>query len=415
MSSKTKPAVDSESGFVPPSYPYDLLDPVIEQAERFEGGCVNLSVGTPVDPPLPAVIDALAHSKAEPGYPPSIGSLALREAFAGWAQRELAVQIDPATQVAATIGSKEFVAGLPHWLRLRTPAADTVLYPAISYPSYEMGAVLANARAVPVPVDENWSPQLDQINPDDAQRALLLWMNTPGNPAGGLDDLAAAAKWGRDHEVPVFSDECYSEFTWDGPPRSILHSSGTDSSQGSDFQGTDSQGSDFQGSDFQATHFQGTVAVHSLSKRSNLAGVRVGFYAGDAELVDYLKEVRKHAGFMVPGPTQAAAAAALADQHHVAEQRERYRSRLERLAKLLERFGVEAALPRGGFYLWVPAPGGDAWDFVRQLAEQIGLVVAPGEFFGPGGSGHVRIAAVVTDDQMELLEQRSRLVAEISN
>ncbi len=380
------PKTEPESGFVPPSYPYDLLDPIIEQAARFEGGCVNLSVGTPVDPPLPAVVDALANSKSEPGYPSSIGSLALRQAFSDWAQRELAVRVDPATQVAATIGSKEFVAGVPHWLRLRTPDRDTVLYPAVSYPSYEMGAVLANARAVSVPVDENWSPQLDQISPDDAQRALLLWMNTPGNPAGSLDDLAAAAKWGRDHQVPVFSDECYAEFTWDGPLRSILHNSDTGS---------------------QDTHFQGIVAVHSLSKRSNLAGVRVGFYAGDAELVDYLKEVRKHAGFMVPGPTQAAAVAALADQHHVAKQRERYHNRLERLAKLLERFDVKADLPRGGFYLWVPAPGGDAWAFVRQLAAQIGLIVAPGEFFGLAASGHVRIAAVATDDQIELLEQRS--------
>ncbi len=382
-SANTAPANTAPAGFVPPAYPYDLLKPLIAQADHLAGGCVDLSVGTPTDPPLPSVVEALASSKTEHGYPTSIGSVAMREEFATWAQCALGVQVDPATQVAATIGSKEFVAGLPHWLRLRNPAKDTVLYPAISYPSYAMGATLANARAVPVPVDQNWSPQLDQISDSDAQRALLLWMNTPGNPAGGLDDLAAAAKWGRAHDVPVFSDECYAEYTWEGSPRSIL-------------------------SDASSADHKGTVAVHSLSKRSNLAGVRVGFYAGDAELVDYLKEIRKHAGFMVPGPAQAAAAVALADQQHVVEQRARYHSRLEHLAKLLEIFDVQATLPGGGFYLWVPAPGGDAWEFVSLLANKIGLVVAPGDFFGPDGSGYVRIAAVATDPQMELLEQRAR-------
>ena len=417
-------------GFVPPAYPYDLLKPIIAIADRLDGGCVDLSVGTPVDPPPPAVVAALANSRSEPGYPPSIGSAALREAFAAWAESELGVQLDPATQVAATIGSKEFVAGLPHWLRLRTPDKDTVLYPAISYPSYAMGATFANARAVPVPVDENWSPQLDQISPQDAERALVLWMNTPGNPAGGLDDLDAAAKWGADNNVPVFSDECYAEYTWAGSARSILAGADQDSAD-QDSADQDSAGQNGAGQNVPG--HAGVVAVHSLSKRSNLAGVRVGFYAGDAELVDYLKEVRKHAGFMVPGPTQAAAVAALADQQHVEIQRERYHSRLQRLAKLLERLGVAAQMPQGGFYLWVPAPTGgtgaavpgdaseaasgdasgaavptgDAWEFVRHLADKLGLVVAPGEFFGPAGSGYVRIAAVATDQQMELLEQRS--------
>jgi len=368
-------------GYVPPPYPYDRLDDLKPLADHLEGGLVDFSIGTPMDPPTAAVVEALGSSDLERGYPPSIGTLDLRESIAAWMASQLDVAADPATEIAAAIGTKEFVAGLPHWLKLRDPSRDTVLYPEISYPSYEMGAVFAGCRAVPVPVDESWSIQLDAIDPEDAARALVLWVNTPGNPAGGLDDLEAAAEWGRANGVPVFSDECYVEFTWDGPRRTILR----------------------HGS-------EGVLAVHSLSKRSNLAGVRVGFYAGDAELVHYLREVRKHAGFMVPGPAQAAGIAALADQAHVDDQRKRYLDRLQRMAAVVAALGVDVELPRGGFYLWVPAPEGDAWAFTRRLISEAGALVSPGEFYGQAGIGHVRIAVVQPDEQIALVEKRLGLV-----
>lgn len=386
---RTEPA-DTGSGYVPPPYPYDRLDELKPLADRHDGGLVDLSIGTPVDPPTPAVLAALGGSDAERGYPPSIGTPELREAAAHWCEQQLGVQVDAATEVAATIGSKEFVAGLPHWLRLRSPGRDTVLFPEISYPSYAMGAELAGCRAVPVPANEHWSIQLDAISESDAERALALWVNTPGNPAGGLDDLAEAARWGRERDVPVFSDECYAEFTWDGSPRTILSPTDAGNAAGRSLRAAS----------------DGVVAVHSLSKRSNLAGVRVGFYAGDPELVHYLREVRKHAGFMVPGPAQAAAVAALADQTHVAEQRERYRSRLERLARIVGRFGPEPPLPRGGFYLWAAAPDGDAWTFARTLLAEAGILVSPGEFYGAAAAGYIRVAAVLTDDALELVESR---------
>lgn len=383
-------SVNARAGYVPPPYPYDRLDELKPLADRHDGGLVDLSIGTPVDPPTPAVLAALGGSDAERGYPPSIGTPELREAAAHWCEQRLGVHVNAATEVAATIGSKEFVAGLPHWLRLRSPERDTVLFPEISYPSYAMGAELAGCRAVPVPADEHWSIQLDAISESDAERALVLWVNTPGNPAGGLDDLAAVARWGRERGVPVFSDECYAEFTWDGSPRTILSPTGAGTGAGH----------------APRAEADGVVALHSLSKRSNLAGVRVGFYAGDPELVHYLREVRKHAGFMVPGPAQAAAVAALADQVHVAEQRERYRSRLERLARIVGRFGPEPPLPRGGFYLWAAAPGGDAWAFARTLLAEAGILVSPGEFYGAAAAGYVRIAAVLTEDALELVESR---------
>jgi succinyldiaminopimelate transaminase len=360
-------------GFRPPAYPYDRLAPLEAVAAAHEGGVVDLSVGTPADPPAPFVVEALARSGAERGYPPSVGSAELREAAAGWMARRLGVEVAPSA-VAACIGTKELVAGLPHWLHLR----HTVLYPSVSYPTYEMGAVLAGLRAVPVPMDERFRLDLSAIGADDAARALCLWSNSPGNPAGGLDDLDAVAAWGRDHGVLVLSDECYVELTWDGPRRSVLQS----------------------GQD-------GRLAVHSVSKRSNLAGLRVGFYAGDPELVTYLSEVRKHAGFMVPGPAQHAAAVALGDDAHVEEQAARYRRRLTRLAEVLRAAcGVDVALPGGGLYLWVRAPGGDAWAFAERLAAEAGCLVSPGEFYGPAGADHVRIAVVQPDERIELVARR---------
>ncbi len=364
------------AGFVPPPYPYDRLKPLQAMASAVTGGLVDLSIGTPCDPPPPFVMAAMSDSRAAQTYPPSIGTPAYRDAVVGWLSRRFGVDL-LVDQVAACVGSKEFVAGLPQLLRLRTPGRDTVLYPAISYPTYAMGATLAGCRAVAVPVDENWRICLDAIDPADAARALCLWVNTPGNPAGGLDDLAAAAAWGRNNGVPVISDECYAEFTWDGPARSILQ----------------------HGSD-------GVLAVHSLSKRSNFAGARIGFYAGDPELVTYLSEVRKHAGFMPPGPVQAAGALAWADDQHVAEQRERYADRLQLLVAALTAAGLDAALPAGAFYLWVPAPGGDAWALADRLARTGGMLVSPGEFYGPAGAGHIRVAAVQPIARLALAAER---------
>lgn len=370
----TTPPAAEAAGFSPPPYPYDRLEELRPVADAFPGGCVDLSIGTPTDPPPAAAVEALAASGAERGYPPSIGSLAYREAAAGWLEHRLGVTV-AADALAACVGTKEFVAGTPALLRLRRPDRDTVLHPQVAYPSYAMGATLAGCRAVAVPPRPDGTLDLDAIDPADAERALCLWVNSPANPSGALDDLGAAAAWGRARDVVVLSDECYVEFTWDGPPRTILE------------HGTD-----------------GVLAVHSLSKRSNLAGVRAGFYAGDGDLVTYLQEVRKHAGLMVPGPVQAAAVAAWGDDAHVDEQRERYRTRLALVRDVLAAAGIAAPMPAGAFYLWVPVPDGDAWALTRRLAAEAGALVAPGEFYG--GDDHVRLAVVQPDDRLALLGER---------
>jgi len=365
-----------------PPYPYDRLDALAKLAEAHPGGMVDCSVGTPCDPPLPAVVEALASSGTERGYPASAGSPALREAAAAWLARRFGLSDVPSSSVAACVGTKELVASVPHVLRLRRPDRDTVLYPGVSYPTYAMGAELAGCRAVPVPPAPGRVGGLDlaAIDPSDARRALVVWSNSPSNPTGGLGDLGAEAQWGRANGVPVFSDECYAEFTWGDPPRSVLQ----------------------HGSD-------GVVAVHSLSKRSNLAGVRVGFYAGDAELVEYLRAVRQHAGLMVPGPAQAAGVAALGDDEHVEAQRARYRERLAYLAGVLGDYGCPVGLPEGGLYLWVPVPAGrwpDAWAMAEALAGDGGLLVSPGDLYGEGGAGHARVAVVQPLERLALVGER---------
>jgi aspartate/methionine/tyrosine aminotransferase len=385
-------ATEAPSGFVPPPYPYDRLESVRAMAvDRFGdsadatgsaggGGVVDCSIGTPNDPPPRFVIEALASSGSERGYPASIGSAAYRRAAAGWLERRFGAHIDPDRELAACVGTKEFVASTAQYLHLRTPDRDTVLYPAISYPTYAMGAVLAGCRAVPVPELAGGGLDLASVDEVDGARALLLWANSPSNPTGLLTDLGATAAWGRARGIPVFSDECYAEFTWDGPPRSIL-----------------TEGVD------------GVIAVHSLSKRSNLAGVRAGFYAGDPDLVEFLLVVRRHAGLMVPGPVQAAAARALVDDAHVDEQRDRYRRRLSFLADVLSRWGLPVSTPAGGFYLWAPVPDGvpgGGWGLADRLAADGGLLVGPGDLYGDDGAGFVRIAVVQPADRLQLVADR---------
>ncbi|MBW4077215.1 MAG: aminotransferase class I/II-fold pyridoxal phosphate-dependent enzyme [Acidobacteria bacterium] len=365
--------------FTPPAYPYERLDGLKQIASRHEGGAIDCSIGTPVDAPPSIALEELARASGARGYPSSIGSPEYRRAAAAWMERRFAVSLD-LKHVAACVGTKEFVASLAQYLHLRTPDRDTVLYPAISYPTYAMGATLAGLRAVPVRTRDG-QIDLDSISPEDTQRALVLWSNSPSNPTGMLDDLEGVATWGRHHEVLVASDECYAEFTWTGRPRSILEHG-----------------------------LEGVLALHSISKRSNLAGVRAGFYAGDPEVVSYLRLVRQHAGLMVPGPVQSAVALAYGDDEHVELQRATYRARLELLSSALEAYGVLAPTPDGGFYLWCHKPGRDGWQLAEELAEVSGLIASPGELYGEDGAAFARIAVVQPDDRLELAAARLRNV-----
>jgi succinyldiaminopimelate transaminase len=371
--------VMAASGFVPPPYPYERLDALKRLADSLPGGIVDCSIGTPTDP-VPEVVARAAQAAvgASMGYPPSAGTEALRAAASSWLQRRFGVHVGTSA-IGACIGTKEFVASLPHLLHLRDPRRDTVLYPAVAYPTYEMGAVLAGCRAVAVPVDREWHLDLGAVTDADAERALLLWLNEPGNPTGSVADDAwfgDVAAWARERGVVVASDECYVEFA---PEPATVLSAGVD----------------------------GVLAVHSLSKRSNLAGMRVGFYAGDPALVTYLVETRKHAGCMVPTAVQAAAVAALGDDEHVAVQRARYEERRALLSTGLAGHGL---VHDGGpctFYLWLRTEGGadDGWEIAARLAHA-GTLTSPGDLYGSGGADHVRVALVHPLERLQLVLDR---------
>jgi len=366
------------TGFVPPPYPHDRLGELRAVAETARGGLIDCSVGTPIDP-LPGVarqaLDAAMGSAR--GYPPTIGTEQYRGAATAWLTRRFGVTLEP-NAICACVGTKEFVASLPRWLSLREPGRDTVLYPGVSYPTYAMGATLAGLRAVPVPVGPGWRLDLAAVDPADVERALLLWLNDPANPTGvsaTVEQLDAAVSWARARGLVVASDECYAEFTFDEhaqPAKPV-----TALASGSDR----------------------VLAVHSLSKRSNMAGLRAGFVGGDADLVGYLGEVRKHAGLMVPGPIQAAAAAALGDDRHVEEQRARYAGRRASLLRALEAQRIRHVGGPSTFYLWLEDDDRDGWALARRLARH-GILVAPGDLYGDAGRAQVRLALTVTDEQV---------------
>jgi succinyldiaminopimelate transaminase len=370
----------SASPFVPPPYPYDRLDALKRLADSLPGGVVDCSVGTPCDPVPDVALRAAAGALADSaGYPASAGTAALREAAARWCARRFGVTVE-AAQVGACIGTKELVASLPHLLHRRDPRRDTVLYPAVAYPTYEMGAALAGLRPVAVPVDAGWHLDVDAIAEDDAARALVLWCNEPGNPASQCADdvyFTRVASWARERGVLVASDECYVEYA--PAPATVL-----------------------------AAGLDGVLAVHSVSKRSNLAGMRVGFYTGDPDLVGYLVETRRHAGFMVPTAMQAAAAAALDDDTHVAQQRDRYAERRELVRDALAARGLVHDGGDALFYLWLRAADGtdDGWELAARLAHEAGLLVSPGDLYGAAGADHVRLALVQPRERLELALDR---------
>ncbi len=327
---------------------------------------VDLSVGTPVDP-VPEVIQrALAGAADAPGYPTTLGTPAVRAAAAGWLDRRLGVRVDPQTEVLPTIGSKELVAWLPTLLGLG--AGDVVAVPGLAYPTYEVGARLAGAEPV----------RADAMTALGPRRVAMVWVNSPSNPTGRVlptEHLAKVVAWSRERGALVVSDECYVELGWSEQPVSILHP------------------------DVCGGSHEGLLAVHSLSKRSNLAGYRAAFVAGDASVVRAVLEARKHAGLLSPAPVQAAMAAALDDDAHVRVQRARYRARRDLLLAALRDAGFQVDHSEAGLYLWATR-GEPCRETLAWFAER-GILVAPGEFYGPAGARHVRIALTATDERVE--------------
>lgn len=327
-----------------------------------------------MDPVPELVQDALREAADAPGYPTTQGTVALRDAAVGWMDRRLGVRgvdgVGPEA-VVPVIGTKELVAWLPTLLGLGP--LDRVVVPELAYPTYDVGARLAGAQVVV-------SDSTVGVGPS---RVALVWLNSPSNPTGRVlpaEHLRKVVTWARERGALVVSDECYVELGWDERPVSVLHP------------------------DVCGGTADGVLAVHSLSKRSNLAGYRSGFVAGDPRVLADLLEVRKHAGMMVPAPVQAAAAAAWADDAHVVAQRARYRGRRDVLVAALTEAGFVVDHSEAGLYLWVTRAE-PCWDTVTWFADR-GIAVAPGEFYGGAGHRHVRVALTATDERVEAAASR---------
>lgn len=351
------------AGFALPDFPWDLLAPYAATARAHPDGAIDLSQGTPVDPTPDFIQRALAGATNSPSYPVTIGSKELRAAMASWLQNRLGASGE--FDYLPTIGSKELVAWLPTLL-----GAEYVLYPEIAYPTYLVGAILARAEHLALALDPaTW--------PEALPPRTLIWLNTPSNPTGRVASRAELAKvlaYARTHNAILAVDECYLDFPADEDvePISML-----EIAEGNN---------------------QNLLVVHSLSKRSNLAGYRGGLIAGDPSLIKEILEIRKHAGMMVPLPVQTAMAAALSDQSHVEVQAQKYAQRRKVLINALSAAGFVMEESRAGLYIWC-SRGEEDWASVKWLSE-LGIIATPGRFYGPAGARHIRIALTATDENI---------------
>lgn len=355
-----------------PVFPWNRLAPLWEVARGHPGGPVDLSVGAPVDPTPAVVREALIRAVDAPGYPSTEGPPPLRQAVVDYLARRAGVRCLDADMVLATIGSKEAIGQLPAFLGLGSSAA--VAIPDVGYPTYEIGALSVQAEV---------QRYLDPMDVD-TDGVALLWINSPSNPEGrilGTPELRTLVARARASGTLLVSDECYLDFGWDRPVVSVMHP---------DVCGDDPTG---------------LLIASSLSKRSNLAGYRAGFLAGDPALVSPLLEYRRHMGQMVPRPVQAAMTAALLDDAHVTEQRDRYLRRRRMLKPALETAGFVVDHSEGGLYFWVRRDGEGCWQLANWFA-RLGAICVPGEIYGDSGRQHVRLSITATDEQIAEIASR---------
>ena len=352
-----------------PDFPWDSLVPFGERARAHPDGIVDLSIGSPVDPTPDVIRAAMVAAADAHSYPLTSGTPALREAIAAWFLRRRGVPGLRAVNTLPTLGSKEFIAGLPLWLGLGR--GDVVVYPRTAYPTYAIGAALVGATAFPAD-----DPALWPVG------TRLVWLNSPGNPDGRVlstGELRAAVARARELGAVIVNDECYAELAWDAPWAGAATPSILDPRVIGDDR-------------------SGVLAVYSLSKQSNLAGYRAGFAAGGSSVIAELLAVRKHLGLVPPAPVQSAMIAALTDDAHVAEQRERYRARRSALRSALESAGFRIDHSEAGLYLWATL-GEQDWATVARMAD-LGILCAPGRYYGDDGSSHVRFAVTTTDERI---------------
>lgn len=363
-----------------PPYLFAGLDAKLA-AKRAEGvDVISLGVGDPDLPTPEHIVDAMRAAVADPAthqYPSYWGSLEFRTAVAEWYRRRFGVDLDPAAEVMALIGSKE---GLAHLTVAFVDPGDEALVPDPGYPVYAGGTQLAGGivRDLPLLAENGYQPDFAAVSP--TERTKLLWLNYPSNPTAAvaeLSDFERAVAFAREHDLLVAHDAAYSEITFDGyVAPSILQVPGAKD-----------------------------VAVEfgSLSKHYNMTGWRIGFVVGSAEAIRALSIVKTNLDSGQFTATQRAAIEALSGpQDHLDVLRRTYRRRRDLVVDTLNGLGWSLKPPLGSIYVWVPTRAGmSSAAFADLLLDRAGVFVAPGSGYGARGEGYVRVALSVPDDRLE--------------
>jgi acetylornithine aminotransferase len=347
------------------TYPFVRLEEARRRLVAAGVEVIDFGKGDPNEPTDPMIRQALIDAVPERApYPLAQGLPELRQAASDWCKRRFGVAVDPDTEIVPTYGSKEAIFSLAQVL---DTAGRTVVFGEPAYPVYERGALFAGAKVQTLPLlrENSFLPDVDAI-PDDT---AIVWVNYPHNPTGAVAPLefyerlaAAAAERG----FYIASDEAYSELWFDQSPPSVL----------------------------QLADRSRALVFQTLSKRSSMTGYRSGFVAAPAEIVAALKAYRPTVGTAPQEFVQRASVVAWNDERHVDETRARYRAKRDVMIPAIQAKGWEIVASEATMYLWVVGPAPDA------LLER-GILVSPGEFFGPSGAGYVRFALVPTLDECE--------------
>jgi succinyldiaminopimelate transaminase len=357
------------------TYPFVRLDEAKAAALARGAQVIDFGAGEPREETPPFIRRAVAEAiEAEPvsGYPKAEGLPALRAAIATWVGRRFGASLDADAEVVPTLGSKEAIF---HLAQVVGGPGARVATTTPGYPVPARGAMFAGSDVVELRLEpeRGWLPDLDAV---DWDRVAILWLNSPNNPtavAAPLEFYERAAALARAHGFVLACDEAYSELWFEG---------------------------DAPASALQVAERTNVVVFNTLSKRSSMPGYRSGFAAGDAELIAALKRFRPNVGTAPPTFVQRAAVTAWGDEEHVVETRARYAAKRDVILPAFERAGLERAGGDASFFLWLRVPSnGDAEAYALRLLDDLGIVVAPGPFFGPGGEGHVRAALVPTLDE----------------
>ncbi len=373
--------------------PYLFVELDRKKAEAISRGVdvIDLGIGDPDLPTPKFIVDRMVQAVQNPAYhryPSSEGMLSFREAAAKWCNKRFGISVDPATEVVASIGSKEAIAHLPLAF---IDQGDVVLVPTPGYPVYHIGTLFCGGETyyMPLTAENDFLPDLDAIPADVLKRARIMWLNYPNNPTAATAPdwfFPKVVEFAKEHDIIICHDAAYSEMTYDNyRAPSFLETPGA---------------------------MDVGIEFHSLSKSYNMTGWRIGFTVGNSQVIAALKQAKSNVDSGQFEAVQEAAIAALeSDQSCIAEMQKIYTERRDTLVNGLREIGLDAPSPSATFYVWCPVPAGyTSAQFCAKVLEEAGIVTTPGNGFGEPGEGYFRMALTVSAERMKEAVERMRKI-----